>query len=444
MMSKRNKIIFSGLFFGFVLVVGIFLYPHDKSMEETTPQQIRKSVSNADLKKETAPLVSPTNEANPGIQPATATSGGNHYVSYPQKILELLGIDMQKLIKERDKFKNTVVHVEWMDHINEVLKNLDPVKKEAIINNHTTLLYIKDLLNQAYLSGKIDHDTFIKALADLLKWHQQTYQSILTESEYEALYETKPEAANDIIDGMMETAPRYSFILNQQIPAEEVTKQVQGYKLEQVDSHFKKMILDREQIGKRINAGEMTLEQAREALQKSQQEFIAKCKELLTEDEINTIFGSVAALETGGTQTNPPAVLGDSDQIQLGFEIENPNTSIEMVKEKLDKSKLEDIKFFYQQRAKEREDLIAKLDAGEIKPEAVENTSKEMDSAFKENCRSVLSDEQYNLIFNNQSAAETKSSNTKDTQTPESQTATAKASGTTEKEISAQEKTQKQ
>jgi len=313
---------------------------------------------------------------------------------------------MGNVIARRDAFKNTVIHVEWMDRINEVLKNLDPEKKAAIITNHLSHLYIKDLLNEAYLSGKIDHETFVKAVADLMKWHQKTYESMLTSAEYEALFGGKSEAADGLIDEMLAATPKYSFILNQQIPAEEVAKQVQGFKLEEVDSHFKKMILDREQIGKKVNNGEMTLEQAREALHKSQQAFIGKCKELLTEEEINTIFGSVAALEAGGTQSEPPPVMGDSDVVELGFMIENPTTSVEMVREKIDKKKLEDIKFFYQQMDQEKQELIARMDAGEIKEDVFDNTAKEMDKTFEENCRSVLTPEEYKMIFDRQAVVQ--------------------------------------
>jgi hypothetical protein len=179
------------------------------------------------------------------------------------------------------------------------------------------------------------------------------------------------------------------------------------------------MILDREQIGKKINKGEMTLEQAREALSKSQQAFIVKCKELLTEDEINTIFGSVAALETGGTPSEPPAVMGDDDITELGFMIENPTTSVNMVKEKIDTKKREDVKFFYQQMDQEKQALIAKLDAGEIKEDVFDNMAKEMDKAFEENCRSILTDEQYKLIFDRQEGVQTQSSEIKDIESSE-------------------------
>jgi hypothetical protein len=412
-MSKQKKIISIVLILGFIFAAGIFLYPGKEPKvgeqgvnipEGAGPQQFHQRVSDMGLKNEPAVKASPTDEA--GLL-KKISSDNNSYVVYPEKLLELLGIDMEKVIAQRDAFKNTVIHVEWMDRINEVLKNLDPQKKEAIIKNHLSHLYIKDLLNEAYLSGKIDHETFVKAVADLMKWHQKTYEAMLTSAEYEALFEVKSEAADGLIDEMLEATPKYSFILNQQISTDEVAKQVQGFKLEQVDSHFKKMILDREQIGKKINKGEMTLEQAREALYQSQQVFIARCKELLTDEEINTIFGSVAALESGGTQPEPPGVMGDSDIIELGFMIENPTTSIDMVKEKIDKKKLEDIKFFYQQMDQEKQELIAKLDAGEIKEDVFDNHSNEMDKTFEENCRIVLTDEEYKLIFDRQAGVQT-------------------------------------
>jgi len=411
-MSRRSKIIFIALFSVciFLLVMGIYFFPDEEpnfaNRDKMNPKQIpeqqsRQKSPDAVLKKEPIPTVASAGNTVPQPRSDAGAPKANPYVSYPEGIVELLGIDMSELEKERDAFKNTIIHVGWMDRVNEILKNLDPEKKEAIIKNHTALLYIKDKLNEAYLTGKIDHETFKKAIADLMKWHQRTYESILSPAEYETLFEISPDKVDDTIDALIDQTPEYSFILNQNLPVDAVKEKVQGYKLEEVNSHFKKMILDRDNIGKQINSGAMTLEQARAALNKSQQAFIAKCKEILTEDEINTIFGSVTALETGSSQSEAPAVLGDSDEMELGFEIENPNTSIETVKEKLDTNKIEDIKFFYQDRAAERDQLLEKLDKGEITEEALENISKGMDAAFEENCRSTLTDEEYQLIFGN-------------------------------------------
>jgi len=449
-MNKRNKIILIALFFFliFALALGIYLFPDEEPMvvdrtklnpEQTAPKQPHKK-SDTDLKKASPLTVSPAKDAASALKKNAGASKANPYVSYPKTLVELLGIDMEQLIKERDAFKNTIIHVGWMDRVNEILKDLDPEKKAAIIKNHTSLLYIKDKLNEAYLTGKIDHETFKKALADLMKWHQRTYDSILTAGEYEALFEIKPELVDDTIDALIDQTPDYSFILNPEISVDAVEEQVPGYKLEEVNSHFKKMVLDQDNLGKQINAGEVTLEQARAALNKSQQAFIAKCKEILTEDEINTVFGSVEALEAGSTKTEAPAVLGDSDEMELGFKIENPATSIDKVTKKIDKNKIDDIKFFYQQRAAERDELIKKLDAGEITENELENISTEMDEAFEENCKSTLTDDEYKLIFDRQAGAEIQSSDQPDSQSSNEKKDTESIKELTEQEIT-QEKT---
>lgn len=409
-MNKQNKIILIVFFFLciFAMAAGIYLFPKEPllppGIDVIPPRQAstesEQRQADGTIQEEPPPIVSSVEMTLPAGQANAGTSVENPYISYPEKLIDLLGIDMDVMAKERDAFKNTIIHAGWMDRINDVLKDLAPEKRGAIIKNHTTLLYIKDKLNEAYLTGKIDHETFKEALADLMKWHQRTYEAILSRAEYEALFEISPEIVDDTIDELIGQTPEYSFILNQNVQVEEVKEQVQGYKLEEVNSHFKKMIFDRDQIGKQINAGEMTLEQARAALSKSQHAFISRCKDILTEDEINTIFGSVRALETGASQEEP-AVLGDSDKIELGFEIENPQTRIDHVKEKIDKNKIEDIRFFYQERDTEREELISRLDAGEISSEELENISREMDAAFEENCRDILTTEEYQLIFGN-------------------------------------------
>jgi len=409
-MTRPKKIILIALFsfFIFALAFGIYLFPDNDpmivehtntSLQQVPPSQSPKNCSDDDAQEKASVNTTPVIHSVQTTQAGAAALETNPYVSYPESLFELLEINMDELLDGRDAFKNTIIHVEWMDHINDILKNLDPEKREAIIKNHTSLLYIKDKLNEAYLTGKIDHETFKKALADLMKWHQRAYQSILSEAEYEALFKIKPEFADDTIDAFIEQTPEYSFILNPEMAVEDIKEQVQGYKLEEVNTHFKKMVLDRDTIGKQINSGQMTLEQARSSLIQSEQAFISKCKQILIEDEINTIFGSVKALETGATQEEPPAVLGDTDEIELGFEIENPDTSIEDVTEKIDKDKIEDVRFFYQQRDQERDELLVKLDNSEITSEELENISREMDGVYEENCQSTLTEEEYQLLF---------------------------------------------
>ncbi len=418
-MNKQNKILFIVLFFVCfaALALGIYFYP-DAGPTPPPGFTATDNPAAADkTKPDTASLTPTASSAETGL-PAKAASqaaekhspdaskddDADPFVSFPEDLMALLDIDLAALEQGRDAFKNTVTHVGWMDRINDVLKNLDSARKAAIIKNHTTLLYVKDRLNEAYLTGRINHETFKKAITDLMKWHQHTYSAILSTAEYEALFEISPELVDDTIEEIINQAPEYSFVLNPNISEKALKEQVPGYKLEEVDSHFKKMILTRDQIGKQINAGKMNLDQARESMAASQHEFIQKCKEILTEEEINTIFGSVTALETGAVQTEAPAVLGDTDKVELGFEIENPATSIDKVKETVDPQKIEDIRFFYQEREKEREKVIEQLDAGEIPPEQMEDISREIDAAFEENCRAVLTGTEYDLLFENSDA----------------------------------------
>ena len=58
----------------------------------------------------------------------------------------------------------------------------------------------------------------------------------------------------------------------------------------------------------------------------------------------------------------------------------------------------------------EKQELIAKLDAGEVKEDVFDNMANEMDKTFEENCRSILNDEEYKLIFDREAGIQTQSS----------------------------------
>ena len=370
------------------------------------PQPSKSAVLKSDVSHKPAAAVSGRKLKKAAVASTGVTSPQTHerpYVFYPDNIMDLLGIDADWLAEQSLNVQNSAIHRDWMGRIDTILKNIDPEKKDAIVDNHTALLAIKAALNEAYLSGKIDYETFKASVTDLLKWHQETYEVILSLAEYEALFEFKPEDADQIIEAMVDESPRYSFILNQEIPAKEVTRQVQTYKLEEVNANFNKMMLIRDDIGQRLESGELTPDDARAVLNQSQQEFIAKCREILTLEEINLIFGSVENLETGSTQTEPPAVLGTADIDQLGFKIENPQTSVATVNEKLAKDKIENLNFLYEKKIFERDTLVERLDAGEITPEQIEPLFMEIESVYVEECRKILTDEEFKLIFDDPS-----------------------------------------
>ncbi|MGD8800818.1 MAG: hypothetical protein PVJ44_20040, partial [Desulfobacterales bacterium] len=383
MRKTDKKMIIKICGIGLLVIAVALVFLSTAPQKIADPQPSTSAVSKFEVSQKPAAAVSGRKLKKATIASTRVTSPETQerpYVFYPDNIMDLLGIDADWLAEQSLGTQNFAIHRDWMSRIDTILKNMDPEKKEAIIDNHTAMLAIKEALNQAYLSGRIDYETFKKSVADLLKWHQETYEAILSPTEYEALFEFKPEDADQIIDAMVNEAPRYSFILNQEIPAKEVTQQVQAYKLEDVNVNFNKMMLFRDNIGRRLESGELTQDDARAALNQSQQKFIAKCKEILTPEEINLIFGSIENLESGSTQTEPPAVVGTADIDQLGFKIENPQTSVAMVAEKLARDKIDSLNFLYEKKNFERDTLVERLDADEITPEQIEPLFNEIES----------------------------------------------------------------
>ncbi|OQY52247.1 MAG: hypothetical protein B6230_03125 [Desulfobacteraceae bacterium 4572_89] len=328
----------------------------------------------------------------------------------PESLLKKLGIAGEDIIKNRGKYRNHDVHIEWMDHVYSVFNNLDPLTEEAIIHNHTTLLYIKDNLDKAYLNGEISQEEFNNGLTELMKWFQATNESILNEEEYKQLFGISVEDGEKYVDQIGADIPEYGFILNSDIAVEEVKNLVQGYKLEEINTSFKKMVLEREKIGNKVNADEITLEEARQAFKDSQQSFVNKCKDLLTEQEVEIIFGSMANLEMGVQEEKQPDWAKHAEE-ELGFPVENSKTTLEMVQKKLDKQTMDDLSFFHQNRKKEIEGIGIRLDKGEITLENAKNIANDLQAVYRDNCRSILSDEEFTLIFgsrDNQTSAPSK------------------------------------
>jgi predicted PurR-regulated permease PerM len=139
-MTRQKKIILTALFsfFIFALAFGIYLFPDnapmiaeqsDTALKQAPPPQPQKNSSDSSLKEKLPMNIAPDSNSVQTEQADAAALETNPYVSYPESLFELLEINMDELLNGRDAFKNTIIHVEWMDHINDILKNLDPVKR---------------------------------------------------------------------------------------------------------------------------------------------------------------------------------------------------------------------------------------------------------------------------------------------------------------------------
>ncbi len=236
---------------------------------------------------------------------SNATSGTddgtskNSALFYPAPILQQLGIDPSDIIKNQFKFKNSRIHIEWMDHVHVAIPGLCREKEDTIIKIHTSLLFIKDRLDNDYFSGQINKQRYTTLLAGTMKWFQETNRSVLSMVEY------------------------------------------------------------------------------------------------------NTLFG-ISGQKDGRSPAN------DSDG-KVGFPIQNPETTVDMIKKSFDDTTIKAINRFYHKQSQELKDIreiYETKDFHGVTPEQVKTdilrTEKELNVAFMGYCRDILSNEQFKLLFGSQ------------------------------------------
>jgi len=321
-------------------------------------------------------------------------------ILYPEPLLKKLKIDRNGILKHQGQFTKDHVHVEWMSHVHSILPHIDPEKENAIISIHLTLLYIKNQLNTTYLNGKISHQEFTNSIAELMKWFQKANQRVMSDEEHKNLFGISPKQGEAFIDQMTAQIPEYSFILNRNISVEEIKKIIPTHKLDQINILFRKIVAEQKKIGQQIEANALAPEQAQQAIQKSQQAFIDQCKEILAENEINIIFGSIQNLESGKMSDKPPNLSRIAEK-QLGFPVENPEITIEMIREKIDNHTINRLAAFHQQRKQAIDDIDQILAAGDMDIDEAQKVTGKIQAGYIDQCREILTDEEFQLIFGN-------------------------------------------
>lgn len=225
---------------------------------------------------------------------AGSTAAKSSVLIYPESLIAKLGIDSQDIVKNQKKYIKDTVHVEWMAHVHEVIPEINPDKEDMIVKLHTSMLYVKDRINKAYLSGSINQQEFTAQSAELMQWFLKAHQEMLSKKEYESLF--------------------------------------------------------------------------------------------------------------GLSQNNESSAVVSTDN-ELGFPIKNPETTVEMIREKFDENTIAKIARFYQGHAQELRDIKKIYETGDsqAKPEQIKKDmlriDKELQEAYMNYCRKILSDEQFNLLF---------------------------------------------
>lgn len=151
--------------------------------------------------------------------------------------------------------------------------------------------------------------------------------------------------------------------------------------------------LDKSFFSNNINKQEFTTRLA--ALMKWFQE---ANQSVLSKKETNALFG----ISDQEDELSPV----DYSEDKLGFPIKNPETTVEMIKKTFNDATIRDITLFYQDHARELGDIKAIYEtedfqgvtAKQVKKD-MQRTERELQTAFTNYCRGILSDEQFMLLF---------------------------------------------
>jgi hypothetical protein len=122
---------------------------------------------------------------------------------------------------------------------------------------------------------------------------------------------------------------------------------------------------------------------------------------VLSEKEYNLLFGT--------SDQNEESANAQVPEGELGFPIYNPETTIEMIKERFDDHAIADINRFYRHRSQELRDIreiYETKDFGgatqwQIRKDMT-RIQNELKAAFMGHCRDKLTDEEFRLLFGNQ------------------------------------------
>ncbi len=212
--------------------------------------------------------------------------------SYPQALIAAAGISPEDITTGRAKFKTDPVHREWMQHVHAVLPGLEARQETAIVQIHTSFLYLKNALDEAYRQHKNSQTTFSEQVGWLFDWFQQAHLSVLSPTQSEALFggpaeEEEKTAAVAAADG-----PLGFPIENPNTPVEAITAAFDARALEAIKNLHQQRkqemaVIDRAHAEGSIPAPEF------EILKKEiQATYLNNCRDILTDVQFELLFGS--------------------------------------------------------------------------------------------------------------------------------------------------------
>lgn len=131
----------------------------------------------------------------PGISGQQSGSGSDPEFNfdYPAHLLQKLDITASDITENRPDFAKNQVHTEWMQHVDSALPEIDAEKRAAIKRIHTSLLFIKEMLDKSFYSSTIGQQEYTSRLSELMQWFQEANRRVLSAREYNILFDVSTE-----------------------------------------------------------------------------------------------------------------------------------------------------------------------------------------------------------------------------------------------------------
>lgn len=267
------------ILFGSVLMARIFFTP-----AETVPD-INSSISNTGgyQASRTDPLAKPITKGRQNPTPVAAEIN-------KEKPRARANAD-ESLPREIDM----ALHSDWMGRVYAVLGgNLSENVMKKIKDQNILLLSERNALSNDLYTRKIGIEDYQAGIRDLVKSNQDFHKEVLSDAQYEKLFEFAKDETDILIDSILTPLELRVEVLNPAVSYEEVTAAIPADKLNKILAAQKTRDHNMFELQARYENKEISVNEIQKAAEAQFQAYVAELEKILDPDEIQLLFGDSA------------------------------------------------------------------------------------------------------------------------------------------------------
>lgn len=267
------------ILFGSVLMVRIFFTP-----AEPVPD-IGSSISNTGgyQASRTDPLAKPITKGRQNPTPVAAEIN-------KEKPRARANAD-ESLPREIDM----ALHSDWMGRVYAVLGgNLSENVMKKIKDQNILLLSERNALSKDLYTRKIGIEDYQAGIRDLVKSNQDFHKEVLSDAQYEKLFEFAKDETDILIDSILTPIELRVEVFNPGVSYEEVTAAIPADKLNKILAAQKTRDHNMFELQARYENQEISVNEIQKAAEAQFQAYVAELEKILDPDEIQLLFGESA------------------------------------------------------------------------------------------------------------------------------------------------------